>query len=63
MRAHDITEFPDPTNQGQLTLEMITSAGVDLHAPALLTAAKACLPASNGLITGADVERAINGGS
>ena len=59
LRSHGLPDFPDPTSQGQLTLQMITAAGVDLHAPATLTAAKACIGVSHGAVTGADVERAI----
>jgi hypothetical protein len=61
LRSHGVPDFPDPTSQGQLTPAMVTGAGVDLHAPATLTAAKACIGASHGAITGADVERAVNG--
>lgn len=61
LRAHGLSSFPDPTSQGQLSLQMITNAGVDLHAPQTLTAAKACIGASHGAITPADVERAVNG--
>jgi hypothetical protein len=63
LRAHGLSNFPDPTSQGQLTLQMITNAGVDLHAPQTLTAAKACIGASRGAITPADVEQAVNGPS
>jgi hypothetical protein len=41
---------------------MVSAAGIDLQAPVVLPAAKACIGAANGAITGADVERAINGG-
>jgi len=61
LRSHGIPNFPDPTSQGQMTLEMVHAAGVDLHAPAVLPAAKACIGLTHGEITGADVERAING--
>jgi hypothetical protein len=61
LRSHGVPDFPDPTTQGQLTVAMITAAGVDLHAPAVLTAAKECLGASHGAITGAQVEQAVNG--
>jgi hypothetical protein len=61
LRSHGISKFPDPNGQGQLTIEMINAAGVDLHAPGVLTAAKACVGVTHGAITGADVERAING--
>jgi hypothetical protein len=61
LRAHGLTDFPDPTAQGQLSIQMITDAGVDLHAPQTLTAAKACIGASHGAITPADVEQAVKG--
>jgi hypothetical protein len=58
MRARGVTDFPDPGLQGQLTLPMITAAGVDLHAPQVATAARACIPASHGVITAAAVAQA-----
>lgn len=61
LRDHGVPNFPDPTSQGHLTLQMITTAGVDLHAPAVLTAARVCVGVTNGTITLADVERAVNG--
>jgi hypothetical protein len=61
LRAHGLHDFPDPNAQGRLTLQMITSAGVDLHAPQTLTAAKACIGASHGAISPANVEQAVNG--
>lgn len=61
MRRHSVADFPDPTSQGQLTLEMLASAGVDVGAPNVLSAAKTCLPASNGAITPADIQRAVSG--
>jgi hypothetical protein len=61
LRSHGLTNFPDPNQQGQITIEMINAAGINLHAPNVLPAAKACVGATHGAITGADVERAING--
>jgi hypothetical protein len=61
LRGHGISNFPDPTTQGQLTLEMVSAAGVDLHAPTVLNAAEACIGTTNGTVTRADVERAITG--
>jgi hypothetical protein len=61
LRSHGIPDFPDPTSQGQLTLEMVNAAGVDLHAPTVLTAVKACLGTTDGSITAADVQRALTG--
>lgn len=58
MRGHGINGFPDPAAQGQLTLQMITAAGIDLHAPQVAVAARACIPDSNGAITRADVAQA-----
>lgn len=61
LRSHGIANFPDPNSQGQVTIEMINAAGIDLHAPNVLPAARACVGVTHGVITGADVERAING--
>ena len=61
LRSHGISGFPDPTTQGQLTLQMVQAAGVDLTAPQVRTAALACVPASNGGITRAAVEQATSG--
>jgi hypothetical protein len=62
VRRRGFPNFPDPTSQGQLTPDMVTAAGIDLHQPALLTAGLACAPLTHGLITRAAVERAVNGG-
>jgi hypothetical protein len=59
MRAHGVASFPDPTSQGQLTLQMVTGAGIDLHATATLTAVKACEGASHGIITPSVVAQAL----
>ena len=60
MRSHGVTRFPDPTAQGQLTVEMVEAQGIDLHSPAVLRAVQACLPASHGLLTPAKVRAALN---
>ncbi len=62
VRARGFPNFPDPSVQGQLTPEMVSSAGIDLHQPALLHAGLACAPVTHGLITQAAVKRAVNGG-
>jgi hypothetical protein len=61
LRSHGVHDFPDPTGQGQLTLQMVSAAGVDVHAPSFFAAAKACVGVTHGEITLADVARAING--
>lgn len=63
MRQHGVSSFPDPTAQGQFTLQMINAAGINLHAPAVRTAARGCVPASDGQIPAASVNQALNGGS
>jgi hypothetical protein len=62
MRAHGFPSFPDPTSQGQLTPEMVTATGIDLHQPTVLRVGIACLPASHGLLTRAAIEHAVHGG-
>jgi hypothetical protein len=61
LRAHGITSFPDPNAQGQLSLEMIRAAGVNLHAPGFFTTARKCLGVTHGAITPAQLAAAING--
>lgn len=62
MRARGFPSFPDPTNHGQLTPEMVTAAGIDLHQPGLLRAGLACVPVTHGQLTRAAIDRAVNGG-
>jgi hypothetical protein len=62
MRGRGINDFPDPDAQGDLTLTMITAAGVDLHAPGTAVAARACIPASHGILTPAMVAQATGQG-
>jgi hypothetical protein len=61
LRSRGVRGFPDPTSQGQLTLQMVQAAGIDLTAPSVKTAALACVPASGGGITRAQVEQATSG--
>jgi hypothetical protein len=61
LRSHGISNFPDPNAQGQLTLQAISAAGVDVKGPAFFDAAKACVGVTHGQIPLAAVERAING--
>ena len=61
LRTQGITGFPDPNASGQLSIEMINAAGVDIHTPGFLKAAKACVGATHGAITMAQVATAING--
>jgi hypothetical protein len=61
LRNHGVSDFPDPDAQGQLSLQMISAAGVDLKAPSFLTAARACVGVTHGAITMANVAQAVNG--
>jgi hypothetical protein len=60
LRGHGISSFPDPNAHGQLSIEMIRAAGVDIKGPAFFATAKGCVGVTHGQITIADVERAIN---
>jgi hypothetical protein len=60
MRSHGVSRFPDPTAQGQLTVEMVQAQGINVHAPAVLHVVQACLPASHGALTPAKVREALN---
>jgi hypothetical protein len=61
MRAHGVTSFPDPTAQGRISRETLAAAGVDIHSPAVIQDAYACVPASRGQLTRADIAQAENG--
>ena len=60
MRSHGLTNFPDPTAQSGLTVEMVQAQGINVHSPAVLRVVQACLPASHGGLTAAKVREALN---
>lgn len=59
MRSHGVGDFPDPTAQGGLSVEMVQGAGIDVHSAAVLRVVQTCLPASHGALTAAKVREAI----
>jgi hypothetical protein len=59
MRRRGVARFPDPTAQGELSVQMVEARGIDVHAPAVLRVVQACLPASHGGLTAAKVREAI----
>lgn len=61
LRDRGVRGFPDPNAQGGFTVQEVQSAGIDLTAPSVRAAALACVPASNGGITRAQVEQATSG--
>jgi hypothetical protein len=60
VRNHGFTRFPDPNSTG-ITHQMLAAAGINLHQPALLQAADACVSVTHGAITRAVVARFIAG--
>ncbi len=62
LRGHGFPSFPDPTAQGQLTPEMVTAVGINLHQPGLLSAGLACVPVTHGLLTRPAIEQALHDG-
>jgi hypothetical protein len=61
LRTHGFPSFPDPTTSGQITHEMLAEAGINLHQPAVLQAADACVSVTHGFITKTDVVKFIAG--
>lgn len=61
VRGHGFNRFPDPTSTGELSHEMLAQAGIDLHQPAVVQAADACVHVTHGLLTRVDVARFISG--
>jgi len=61
IRNHGINGFPDPNSQGEMSLQEVQAAGIDLTAPNVKAAALACVPASNGGVTRAVVLQATSG--
>ena len=59
MRSNGVSDFPDPTAQDGLSVEMVQAHGIDLHSPQVLRVVQKCLPASHGGLTAAKVRHAI----
>ena len=61
LRAHGFPNFPDPTTTGQLSHEMLANAGINIHQPAVVQAADACVGVTHGFINRADIARFVAG--
>jgi hypothetical protein len=61
LRSRGFTNFPDPTSSGQVTHQMLAQAGINLHQPAVLQAADACVSVTHGVLTKAAVARFVAG--
>jgi hypothetical protein len=55
IRSHGFPSFPDPNRSGELTHEMVATAGISLHQPAVQQAGDACVGVTHGVITKAIV--------
>jgi hypothetical protein len=61
LRSHGFPSFPDPTSSGELTREMLAQAGINLHQPAIVQVADACVGVTHGVLTKAAVARFVAG--
>jgi hypothetical protein len=61
LRGHGFPRFPDPSGTGDITHEMLASAGISLQQPAVVQAADACTSVTHGLLTRSDVARFVAG--
>ncbi len=61
LRGHGFPRFPDPSSTGDITHEMLASAGINLQQPEVVQAADACTSVTHGLLTRADVARFVAG--
>ena len=61
IRSHGFPAFPDPTSTGELTHQMLASAGINIHQPAVVRVADACVSVTHGNVTKADVARFVAG--
>jgi hypothetical protein len=61
IRGHGFPRFPDPSSTGDITHEMLATAGINLQQPAVVQAADACTSVTHGLLTRSDVARFVAG--
>lgn len=61
IRSHGFPSFPDPSRSGDISHQMLASAGIDLHQPGVVKAGEACASVTHGLITRSDVARFVAG--
>ena len=63
MRAHGITDFPDPNSQGQLQIQAKPGGDLDPHNPQFQAASKACVHYMPGAGLGGKFSTSTSGGS
>lgn len=59
LRSHGFPGFPDPSSTGELSYQMLSAAGINIHQPAVAQAADGCVGVTHGYLTKADVARFI----
>jgi hypothetical protein len=62
MRDRGITSFPDPNSQGDIPPALLAQAGINIHLPSVIAAARACVPSTGGLLSQAAITQATSGG-
>ena len=61
LRNHGLAGFPDPNHNGQLTLQMISAAGIDVRSNEFVRAGTACVGVTHGAISLAQVQAVASG--
>ena len=60
LRAHGISNFPDPSGQGQLSPTMLSAAGVNVHTQRFFDAGRSCVGVTHGQITVGEVAALVH---
>jgi hypothetical protein len=61
LRSHGFANFPDPTSTGDVTHQMLATAGINVQQPAVVRAADGCVGVTHGYLTRAMVARFVAG--
>ena len=61
LRSHGLAGFPDPNHAGDLSLQTISAAGIDVRSSRFVRAGDACVGVTHGAITPAQVRAAASG--
>jgi hypothetical protein len=61
LRSHGFPNFPDPNSSGEVTHQMLANVGINVHQPAVLQTADACVGVTHGALTKTLVARFVAG--
>jgi hypothetical protein len=61
LRSHGFANFPDPTSTGDVSHQMLATAGINVQQPAVVRAADGCVGVTHGYLTRAMVARFVAG--